>query len=127
MHPENYIFKDIRNHDYIHFYEEEIGFRKDFDYPPFSRMTLIEVRGGDARHVTTIASKVYFFMERFLRKYPKGMVEVFKPTPALIYKIKNKYRYHIIIKALKSQNESHLSLKQLQNYINELKLKSNEQ
>lgn len=101
MHPDNHIFPMVQKHDYISFYEKEIGIRKNFSYPPFSRMCLIEVSGTDISRVTTLASKLYLF----LRKHnDSGLIEIMKPAPALIFKLKNKYRYHIIIKSIKHDN-----------------------
>lgn len=135
MHPENYIFPYVTSHDFNSFFDKEIRHRQTFNYPPFSRMSLIEVKSNDPTRTITIASKIYLFMKNYLQQI-KGItgVELMKPAPALIYKIKNKYRYHIIVKTLKSVNEAssvtELMLRDLERYLEpktgRLKLKSSE-
>jgi primosomal protein N' (replication factor Y) len=135
MHPDNYIFPFVAEHDFTSFFEKEIKYRQNFNYPPFSRMSLIEVKSADQNRSNTIASKVYLFMKNYLHSQNgTGGIELMKPAPALIYKIKNKYRFHIIVKSLKSVNESvsvtEEMLKELENYLDpkkgKLKLKSGE-
>ena len=101
MHPDKHIFPMIQNHDYKSFYEHEIGYRRNFKYPPFSRMVLIEVSGKDSSDTATLAAKLYLYLSK---NNNSGNIEVMKPAPALIFKLKNQYRWHIIIKALKSEH-----------------------
>lgn len=103
MHPDNYIFPLITSHDYVSFYEKELGSRKAFNYPPFSRMTLIEVKGRDRKKTETLASKIYLNLNK---NNTSESIEIMKPAPALIHRLKNKFRYHIIIKSLKSPDET---------------------
>jgi len=102
MHPENYIFPYIIEHDYEGFYQKEISFRRNFRYPPFSRLCLIEVEGNDAGRANSIASRLYMKLKNL---NDEKTIEIMKPTPALIYKLKNRYRFHIIVKSLKQGNE----------------------
>jgi primosomal protein N' (replication factor Y) len=135
MHPDNYIFPYVTSHDFQAFFEKEIRHRQTFNYPPFSRMSLIEVKSGDQTRANTIASKIFLFMKNYLKQI-KGItgVELMKPAPALIYKIKNKYRFHIIAKTLKSVSEAasvtEAMLRDLERYLEpksgRLKLKSGE-
>lgn len=102
MHPENYIFPIVQEHDYAGFFEKEISSRSNFRYPPFSRMTLIEVRNRNASKANSLASKIYLFLRNCERT---GSVEIMKPAPALIYKLKNLYRIHIILKSIKQRQD----------------------
>jgi primosomal protein N' len=51
-----------------------------------------------------------------------------KPTPALIYKLKNKYRFHVIIKSLKTERNVRIEplLKNIQRFTEEINLHSSE-
>ncbi|MGH2575593.1 MAG: primosomal protein N', partial [Ignavibacteria bacterium] len=105
MHTDNFIFQFIKNHDFVSFYEKELSFRKNFDYPPFSRMTLIEVKGNSINEVSSLASKIYLHLKRINLPHNDNSIEILKPSPALIYRIKNKFRYHIIVKTLKLKGD----------------------
>ncbi len=132
MHPENFIFKYVAEHDYRGFFDKEISARKNFNYPPFSRMTLIEVSGPEIAKAGSLASKIYLKLKDTLKKLTAGentgAVELMVPAPALIYKIKNNYRYHLIIKTLKSHPESNILtdhlLKSLERFLEVNKIKS---
>ncbi len=132
MQADNYIFPFMINHDYKSFFEKEIKARQNFNYPPFSRMTLIEVSGNNQVKVISLASKIFLQLKNSLQNKSLNDtgVEIMRPAPALIYKIKNNYRYHIIVKSLKSikasvsQTES--LLKTLEVYLEHNKLKSSE-
>jgi primosomal protein N' (replication factor Y) len=123
MHSENYIFPFIRNHDYISFYEKETGFRKNFHYPPFSRLALAEFRCESMNKASATASKAYLFLKRYNENRGKffngenqSCIEILKPAPAIITKIRGKYRYHIILKLIRGSSGFEVILKNLQNW-----------
>jgi primosomal protein N' (replication factor Y) len=125
MHPDNFIFPLVQRHDYISFYEKEIGYRRNFKYPPFSRMVLIEVSGKDSSGTANLAAKIYLFLSK---NNTSGNIEIMKPAPALIFKLKNQYRWHIILKSLKTRSNPPLSgtdslLNKLQHHITQIGLK----
>lgn len=128
MHRDNFIFPFICSNDYVSFYEKEIGIRKSFNYPPFSRMCLIETSGKDSSGTASLSAKLYLFLSR---NNKSKNIEILKPAPALIFKLKNHYRWHIIIKSIKSnisakETSTETLLKSLQKYIKTLKLKQNQ-
>ena len=108
-HTDNYIFPLVVEHDYLSFYEKEMIYRKNFNYPPYSRMSLIEVSGKSITKTSSLASKIYLHLRDF---NTSKQIEILRPAPALIFKLKNLYRYHIIIKSLKQDGSSdRISLK----------------
>ncbi len=127
MNPENYIFPIVQKNDFNSFYEKEIISRSNFKYPPFSRMTLIEVKDKQSGNANTLASKIYLFLNN---NFKSQFIEIMKPAPAIIYKLKNQYRYHIIIKTLKYSSEksestplnTNLIIKSLKNFISGMKI-----
>jgi len=131
MHPSNFIFQYIIDHNYEGFYNKELDNRRKLNYPPFSRMSLIEVMGPDAQRVNSIASKIYLYLRQGMSKLKQHAISLMKPSPALIYRIKGKYRYHVILKTLKSSPDAiHASenlLRQLDKFADGIKIKSNEQ
>ena len=133
MNPDNFIFPFIENHDYLSFFEKEIKHRLAHIYPPFSKMILIETESPNQVNLNSLAWKIYNFLLKFITNSgsaANGGIEILKPAPALIYKIKNSYRMHIILKILKSTNDtialSENMIKELHRFTKETKLKSNE-
>lgn len=99
---DNYSIVAARDHDYEKFYEQEILLREQLNYPPFCDITLINVSGEDEAKVIEDS--------RIIREAFEGVfkgregVYVLKEVPAPISKIKNKYRFRIIIKSLEGSS-----------------------
>jgi primosomal protein N' (replication factor Y) len=71
--------------------------RRDLNYPPFTRLILIEFKGENEKNVEASADE---FSNELRSNLPQG-VHLLGPSPAAIPKIKRNYRYHIIIKVPK--------------------------
>ena len=99
--PNHYTLKHVVDHDFKAFYAQELEARKELDYPPFSRLALIEVKGENEDRVRQES-------ERFARllKGRNGTFGVLGPSPAVLSKINNQYRWHIIVKDRKVDDPS---------------------
>jgi len=76
------------------FYNQEIKLRKALKYPPFCDIIKIEVSDFDNNIAMEVINAVY---DNLLISTEKDM-QVFSPMPSPISKIKNRYRWRIIIK-----------------------------
>lgn len=83
-----------RHHDYEGFMEQEMGFRREFLYPPFGRMAMITLRG-------TVVERVEFSATTLSRKLkaaaPEG-VQVGEGVPAPLEKAKTYHRYQVSLR-----------------------------
>lgn len=96
--PLNSTIKYAKEHDYINFYNSEIASRKRLDYPPFCDIISIMASGENEESVKNLMEKA----AEYIRKYMKTNTSVFSitgPNPAPLSKIKNLYRYRILLKA----------------------------
>jgi len=75
------------------FYNEEINLRKQLKYPPFCDIILLGVSGIIEEEVQKTAEGLY----QKLIKY-KNEMQIYRPQPSPIDKIKSQYRWRIIIK-----------------------------
>lgn len=131
MNPENYIFPMVEKHDFVSFFDKEIQHRSLHKYPPFSKMILIEVTSPKQVNVNNHSWKIFHYLNNALNTTTSNVyIELLKPAPALIYKIKNTFRMHIILKVMKTTGET-LSFSEklmfdLQEFMHSLKLKSTE-
>lgn len=92
--PDHYIFNYVVEHKTLEFYERELKIRKDLNYPPFTRLILIEFKGKNEKNVE-LASEEF---SKELKSKISLPVQILGPAPAAIPKINQNYRYHIIIK-----------------------------
>ena len=97
----HFVLQKVLANDYKGFYEREIGLREQFEYPPFIRIGLVELK-DEKEDRARAASKEFF---EYLRKFEKGL-KITPPTEAVIYKIKGVYRFQIVIKSLRKLDPS---------------------
>lgn len=92
---DSYIIDAIRKQDYFSFYDKEIKYRNDLNYPPFTDIVVLEIIGKNKETVIKESNKIY---NVFLRNNGNKYI-IYSPKTPYISKIKNKYRIQIIIKA----------------------------
>ncbi|MBL8733165.1 MAG: primosomal protein N' [Planctomycetes bacterium] len=91
--PDNYAVTAAANNDYDAFVQQELGFRKVTGYPPFARLLRVL---AEARHEDE-AKRLLLAAVTPLR--PLADVEVLGPAPAVIHKVKDHWRWHMLVKA----------------------------
>ena len=89
-----------QHHDYNMFVKEELLHRQLFHYPPFGKITAIRLSGMREREVLEDGQKISNFAQQLISKFPQlEGSQVLGPTPAPLTRIKNRYRYHILLKS----------------------------
>lgn len=93
---DNYAVRFAAAQDYRGFYETETGFRKLLGYPPFSDLFQIVFTAEKAEKAEDGAFTWY---EKIRKALPDDMKDsVFRPQEAYLGKIKDRYRYSMLIK-----------------------------
>ncbi|MFW6287272.1 MAG: primosomal protein N' [bacterium] len=92
--PEHYSIEAAKDHDFKKFYFQEISHRKEFLYPPYALLVNIIIQGNNEQKVILAAGE----LERFIESYKDLLTDILGPSPAPISKIKNKYRWQLILK-----------------------------
>lgn len=95
--PNNATIRFAKEQNFSDFYQNEILYRKRMDYPPFCDMVYILVSGEDAATVKQEIDNIAGFISGNADSI--CLRTVLGPAPAPIAKIKNKYRYRLLIKA----------------------------
>ena len=97
--PENPVIALASHQDYVHFYQQEILFRKAMLYPPFADIVVIGFVGEQESKVAK-ASQLFLEMLSHLasKEYSELPIRALRPTPAQVAKVSNKYRYKLMIK-----------------------------
>jgi primosomal protein N' (replication factor Y) len=85
-----------RRHDFVGFYEQELGFREQLKYPPAGRVALITLKGRNEE-------KVKFSAEHVRREVDKQLSElkdlvVSGPAPAPLLRAETYYRYQLMLR-----------------------------
>lgn len=93
-----------RRHDFVGFYEQEIEFREQLRYPPFSRVALLTLKGRNEDKVKFSAEHVRAELQKRLVGW-KDLV-LAGPGPAPLLRADSFYRYQLM---LRTRQMSHLS------------------
>lgn len=94
--PEHYSLQYAKKYDYENFYEKEFTIRAMMGYPPFGRILLIN---GSGKNEDELRKQMIYLGEKVKEKAEEfGGLEILGPTPCIIYRIKENYRWQIIIK-----------------------------
>ena len=95
--PDNFAIECSKKQNYDEFYETEIELRKQLKYPPFCYIISIGLTDTDNNKIKNVSEKLYNNISRTI-KNEKMDFNIYKPLPCPIDKIKNKYRWRIILK-----------------------------
>lgn len=89
--PDHYAIEFAQNHDYENFYVNEINIRKQLKNPPFNDLVLIMMQGNKE-------DDVVYELSRIANRLRNRGLSIMGPVPAPYSRIKNKYRWRIILK-----------------------------
>lgn len=96
---ENNIIKLAAAQDYDSFAKEELQARQEFFYPPFSHMLKLTVWDKDDGAALAVAKKVVLYLQRLQIEGKLQNLQLGGPFPALVAKVRDMYRFNVLIKA----------------------------
>ena len=97
--PEHESLKFAIHHDFEGFVESELMHRKALLYPPHGRLISLRIQSPDrltARELATTISQRALSLKSQFTQYES--LEILGPAEAPIAKLKNQYRYHLLLK-----------------------------
>ncbi|TLU84821.1 MAG: primosomal protein N' [Chlorobium sp.] len=97
---ESDVFTAILQGSYEKFFLNESKARKELLYPPASRLIKFECSSEDEKQAEAAAQ---FCKETLVRHLPPDSGLILGPAPAGIAKIRNRFRYHVLVKLLKGK------------------------
>ena len=107
--PDSFSIQCAKEQNYHKFYNTEIVLREQLKYPPFCDIIVIGFNGIDEKQIQEISQKTYIYLKRKIDEILIDEdINIFKPMPAPIAKIQNKFRYRIIIKAQMNENLNYI-------------------
>ena len=109
----------VQQHDFEKFYTYEITNRKEFFYPPFSRIVMLVLKHKDKILVTAAAEKLATLLRQDLGNYVVG------PAAPVIGRVRNQYLMELMIKLPKEPGMSMTYKKVIRNHINLMQSEKN--
>jgi primosomal protein N' (replication factor Y) len=96
--PDHYALVRAAGHDYAGFYTDELEFRREAGYPPFSFLATVNLSGTSAEALEKSAEHAARLL-RDMRRLLKTRTEILGPAPAPLAKVRGRYRRQILLKS----------------------------
>lgn len=100
--PEHYSIVHAAHQNYEEFYREEMVYRKLLRYPPAEHLLAIQIISRSEEHASLFAHKTRALLEQLTatarEKNPDRLLFI-GPTPAVLEKLRDEYRYVIYVKS----------------------------
>jgi len=95
--PEHYAVQAASRHDYLAFYGQEINYRREFGYPPFSHLARLTFSHTNAVtcHKEVERMSQLLVTERDRRGIPD--LRLIGPVPAFVPRLRGHYRWQIVL------------------------------
>ena len=96
--PENYAIKAAAKHDYVGFYNQEINYRRQYNYPPYSKLIRLTYTHTNDDLCRRTAER----MGQIIRSEgdKKGMddLSLIGPVPGFTSRVRGRYRWQVILR-----------------------------
>jgi primosomal protein N' (replication factor Y) (superfamily II helicase) len=110
--PQHPVLQWVQQHSYQQLYQAELYGRREFFYPPYSRIVQLTLRHKDKAVVDNAAIRLGNLLRQDLKEYVVG------PAAPVISRIRNLYIMELMIKLPKEHGKSGIYKKVIANHIN---------
>jgi len=107
--PEHYAIEAAVRHDYRRFFEQEIRFRKELDYPPYCRMVQLILAARSLEKAENAAKGLGEILRKQVAR--RRETELLGPVRAPLATLRGKRRFQILLKG-KGVRELHETVRQ---------------
>ncbi len=97
--PDHYALCAAAEHDYRGFFREEIAFREETHYPPFSQLVRFVASGANPDGVRTQAEALAERINDAIRRIQLSDAALIGPAPAFMERMRGRYRWHLLVRA----------------------------
>src|SRR5512146_2141636 len=97
--PDHHAVRCAVAHDYEVFVREELSGRGTPPYPPTVRLANVVFSGTTEAATANLATSAVTWLHALLRKRPLPGITVVGPAPCPVERIKNRWRWHALVKA----------------------------
>lgn len=98
--PQHPVILNVITHDYVRFYEEQMPIRRQFNYPPYSRLILIRLKDVNSVKLNKAADALAKMFRPVFKENLLG------PEYPIVSRVKNQYIKQMMIKINKDFNSN---------------------
>jgi primosomal protein N' (replication factor Y) len=96
--PEHYVIQAAARHDYQAFYDQELIYRRQLRYPPFSRLARLEYRDREAERAEASATALARQIQEWLVEEDRRGTDLIGPSPCFFSRLGGFYRWQIVLR-----------------------------
>lgn len=104
--PDHYVIECAKQQDYKGFYEKEIAYREELQYPPFSHIIKITVSDENEKTLWQKSNDIAQLLQQWTKDHDDGAYIV-GPFPDIFKKLRNRYRAVILVKGRRLDSIKH--------------------
>ncbi len=120
--PDHYSVTCAARHDFRTFYDREMRFRRELAYPPFAKLVNIRFEGVSDSAVEALARGIGETCRKICHNGPDAAaIEILGPTRAPWEKMKNRYRYQMLLKGAAAGALKSCATRALQEHAEDIK------
>jgi primosomal protein N' (replication factor Y) len=97
---EHYVIRAAAGHDYKAFYQQELDYRRQLDYPPFRELVRLEYRNFDPVRAERAATALAGQLHSWLAEEGRRATKLIGPVPCFFSRMGGVYRWQIILSGM---------------------------
>ncbi len=96
--PDHYAVRAAARHDYLSFYDEEIGYRRELRNPPFGKLARLVFAHVNDAACRREAERMKTLLEGETARRGVAGIEVIGPAPVFLHRLRGRYRWHLVLR-----------------------------
>jgi primosomal protein N' (replication factor Y) len=96
--PEHYVIRHAAQHDYAGFASQELVYRENLRYPPYTRLVRIEYRHQRANSAENEAYRMHRYLLARINRMRRRATDLIGPVPCFYSRLDGYYRWQIILR-----------------------------
>jgi primosomal protein N' (replication factor Y) len=96
--PQHFCIQAASRHDYEGFYQQELSFRREQGYPPFSRLVRLLFAHASASRCEEESEKLQRLLTDQVRRLGLPDVSVIGPAPCFFARVRGRYRWQLVLR-----------------------------
>ncbi|MGD2205858.1 MAG: primosomal protein N' [Anaerolineae bacterium] len=95
--PDHYTIQAAARHDYAGFYRQELAYRRQLDYPPFSRLIALRLSDESPHRCRAEAERLGRWLAAEIRRLNLE-ADLIGPVPCFFSRVGGRYRWQIVVR-----------------------------
>lgn len=96
--PDHYAIRAASSHDYVGFYRQELAFRRQLRYPPFSRLVALRYSDKDPHRCQAEATRLGRWLSAEIRRLNLA-ADLIGPAPCFFSRVMGRHRWQVVVRA----------------------------